>query len=127
MRRTVAAAGPLDPAAVWERYADLDRWPEWSPAIRSVDATARRIAPGVRGLVHGPPGVGVAFEVTGVDADARWWAWRVAFGPVHAVLEHEVLAAREGCVTTLTIDAPAAVALAYPEVARLALARLVRP
>lgn len=126
MRRTVAAAGPADPAQAWDRYAVIDRWPSWAPPIQRVEASAERLAPGVTGVVHGPLGVRVRFTVEQVDDLLRTWTWRVRSGPVRMTLRHEVLATADGgSATTLTVDGPAWVVLLYPEIARVALARLV--
>lgn len=127
MRRTIEVAGPAPVGEVWERYAVVSAWRTWSPPIREVDASAPRIAPGVTGLVRGPVGVLVTFRVVEVDEERRTWAWEVRSGPVAARLEHGVRVAEgdAGSVTTLTVDGAAPVALVYPEVARIALQRLV--
>lgn len=126
MKRTVAAAGPADPTEAWERYAVIARWPTWAPPILRVEASAERLAPGVTGVVHGPLGLRVSFEVETVDQLLRTWSWRVRSGPIGMKLRHEVLATADGgSATTLTVEGPAPVVLLYPEVARLALVRLV--
>ena len=67
MKLTVAASGAADPDIVWDRYVHPARWREWSPQIRSVDYPDQTIGAGGRGTVHGPCGVGVAFEILAVD------------------------------------------------------------
>jgi hypothetical protein len=37
LRRRLSVEGPRDADDVWDRYLRPDRWPEWSPQIRSVD------------------------------------------------------------------------------------------
>ena len=143
MRRSVAEVGSLDPDTAWERYAVLAAWSSWAPPIMGVTATAERLAPGISGQVHGPLGLRIPFEVLAVDEDARTWSWRVAVGPATAVLHHAVLAgpgdtgggdgpvsgagSGSGSVATLTVDGPVPVALVYPDLARVALHRLVSP
>lgn len=128
MRRGVSASGPLPPDAVWERYADLSAWKEWSPQIRWVESSGDRLAPGLTGTVHGVLGVRVRFTVLAVDGSARTWSWRVRSGPVTMLLHHAVLAGRDGGTsTTLEIEGPAPAVLAYAPVAQVALRRLVRP
>jgi hypothetical protein len=129
VERVLRVAGPLPPDQAWERYAVPARW---APHLRRVDTTAARIAPGVRGRVHGPPGVAVMFVVAEVDERARTWAWDVQlplgpFGPLRLHLRHGVEADPTGTATWLLVRGPAPAVLAYLPVARLALRRLVRP
>ena len=126
VKRSVAAVGPLGADEAWERYAVVGRWPSWAPPIRRVEASASRLEPGMTGVVHGPLGVRVTFEVETVDEPARTWTWRVRSGPIRMRLEHAVLpTASGGSATTLTVEGPGAVVLLYPEVARIALHQLV--
>lgn len=126
MRATITGTGDADPTLVWSRYEHLDLWPTWSPQIQEVIAGTRHIAPGLNGLVVGPLGVRVPFEVVTVDAEAMEWTWHVRFGPVHATLEHVVRPAPGGSATDLVIDGPAFVVVGYRPLAALALGRLVR-
>jgi len=126
MRATITARGGADPAVAWARYENLELWSTWSPQIQEVIAATPRLSPGLNGLVVGPLGVRVPFEVLAVDAEAMEWSWHVRFGPVHARLDHVVRHAPGGCTTELVVDAPAFVVVAYRPVAALALRRLVR-
>ncbi len=128
MRRTVAAAGSVVPEVAWERYAELGQWSGWARPIRRVDASAARLEVGLTGVVHGPAGLRVSFVVEAVDERARTWTWRVRSGPITLTLRHEVLATvGGGTAATLTVTGPAPIVLVYPEVARVALSRLVDP
>jgi hypothetical protein len=128
VKRDTGASGPLAPDRVWERYAVPDLWSTWSPQISRVDATTSRIAPGTTGIVHGPLGVQVPFEVLDVDEAERRWTWRVRTALVTLALVHSVIARPDGGSDTgLEISGPAPVVLAYAPVAQLALRRLVRP
>lgn len=121
------ATGPVDPDEAWSRYLLPARWPEWSPQIRGVDASADRIAPGVTGRVHGPLGVAVSFVVDSVDEVAREWAWSVDVGPVTMTLVHWVRSGPAGGTTTgLRATGPAPLVVGYVPLAQLALQRLVR-
>ena len=126
MKLTIAASGPADPDSVWDRYVHPGRWREWSPQIRSVDYPDPSIAEGGRGSVHGPCGVGVAFEILAVDIEKRCWTWRVSVAGVTLELGHDVFAQGSGSRTTLDITGPALVVVGYAPVARVALGRLVR-
>ena len=122
----MATVGPADPDQAWLRYAEIGRWPSWAPPIRHVEASAERLAAGVTGVVHGPAGLRVSFVVLAVNEAARTWSWSVRSGPLRMELEHAVLPAPGGgSVATLTVDGPIPAALVYPDLARVALHRLV--
>ncbi len=122
---SLAASGPADPDVAWRRYAELDRWPDWSPQVRGVEASGRTLVPGLSGHVLGPAGLRVAFTVESVGD--RVWTWVVHPLPGASVrLHHAVLARGTGCTTTLVLSGPAPLVLPYAPVARLALGRLVR-
>ena len=126
MRASVTETGRASPAVVWSRYENLDLWATWSPQVQEVIAATRRLAPGLTGLVVGPLGVRLPFEVMQVDAEAMRWSWHVRYGLVHATLDHSLSPAPGGgCTTELVIDAPAYAVLAYRPIAALALRRLV--
>ena len=97
---------------------------------RDVAGTApvpRRIAAGLKGVVVGPVGVQVPFEVLSVDEVAMTWTWRVRAVLAELTLEHSVAPQPgRGCRTDLTISGPAPLVLGYAPLARLALSRLVR-
>jgi hypothetical protein len=146
---TVRANGPAAPTAVWDRYVRPQRWSEWSPQIRSVDYRGEIIAAGGTGVVHGPCGVPVRFEIDEVDHDVRRWSWRVKVAGIAMSLGHSVAPAEsesesesgadrsatsattqaaggDGTTTTLVIEGPAPIVLGYAPIARIALERLVR-
>ena len=60
------------------------------------------------------------------SAAARTWSWLVRIGPVDLDLRHGVEADGTGSRTTVDIEGPAVVVLAYGPVARYALGRLVK-
>ena len=154
MRVHVGVEGRATAAVAWERYADPDAWSAWSPQIRRVETaaeqerpddheieldpaagptsstlpTARRIVAGLRGVVIGPVGVQVPFEVLEVDEEAMTWTWRVHAVLAELTLEHSVAArVGGGCRTDLAVIGPAPLVVGYAPLARLALTRLVRP
>lgn len=126
---TLRATGRAPTALAWQRYADTRLWSSWSPQIRrlELDASTHHLLPGLTGRVVGPLGVSVRFVVDQLDEQAMTWTWRVHAGPVRLRLQHAVADHPEGCVTTLTIEGPAPVAVGYSLPAQLALHRLVRP
>ena len=126
VERTVAVAGPRQPAAVWADYADLSRWSVWSPPISGVEASGERLTAGLTGSVLVVGKLRVPFTVVSCDHEQRVWEWEVSLAGRTIWLRHEVLErAGGGSVATLTVAGPTPVVLGYPELARLALRRLV--
>ena len=125
----IEATGPRPVDDAWEQYTRTAAWPEWAPQIRGVRGVTGRIAPGDRGVVHGPFPVRVPFTIVSVDPSARRWTWRVGVGPLAVVLDHGVDAARAGTTGGSTawadVHAPRLLVRAYAPLARLALRRLV--
>ena len=122
--RRIEARGPAPAEDVWDRYATLSRWPEWSPQISRVEASADQLALGVRGTVFLVGGLPLAFTVTSCRPEDRTWSWQVRLGPVTLDLDHAVYPAGSGSRTTLTLAGPALLVAAYAPLARLALRRL---
>ena len=122
--RRIEARGPAPAQEVWDRYAVLARWPDWSPQISRVEASADQVALGVRGTVYLVGGLPLAFTVTSCRPEDRTWSWQVRLGPVTLDLEHAVFAAGSGSRSTLSLAGPALVVTAYAPLAQLALRRL---
>ncbi|HZA73649.1 MAG TPA: SRPBCC family protein [Propionibacteriaceae bacterium] len=122
--RRIEARGPAPVEEVWDRYATLARWPEWSPQISRVQASADQLALGVRGTVYAVGVVPLPFTVTSCRPEARTWSWQVRLGPVTLDLDHAVYAAGSGSRSTLSLAGPALVVAAYAPLAQLALRRL---
>ena len=99
--RRIEARGPAPVEEVWDRYTTLARWPEWSPQISRVEASADRLALGVRGTVYAGGVLPLPFTVTSCRPEDRTWSWRVRLGPVTLDLDHAVYAAGSGTRTTL--------------------------
>lgn len=131
MSLRIEASGAAEPATVWERYTRPSLWATWAPQIRRVVVRDRApdepIAPGVRGVVHGPLVVRVPFEVVDVDAVAHRWTWRVGVGPAAVTMDHgvEAIAGGHGSTAWVEIHLPAPIAAGYAPIARLALRRAV--
>ncbi len=124
--RRLTAEGPAPAGVTWERYAEIARWPDWSPQIVGVEADAERIARGVTGTVHAFGGLRLRFTVTDVDPVGRRWSWLVRLGPVRMNLHHEVHAVPGGgSGTSLVLEGPAPVVTGYAPLAWVALQRLV--
>ena len=99
---------------------------EPSQPPHGTDPAPRRIMPGLRGVVIGPVGVQVPFEVLAVDEPAMTWTWRVRAAFAELTLDHSITPVGSGCRTDLTISGPVPLVVGYAPVARFALSRLVR-
>ncbi len=120
---TLRSSGTASPEVAWERYADLDLWSTWSPQVRRVEASERRLRAGLEGAVVGPLGVQVPFVVT--DVEERSWSWDVRPPGLRLTLHHLVLDHPDGSLTELVVRGPLPVVLGYVPLAQLALGRLV--
>ncbi len=120
---TVHAHGDAPPEVVWERYADLRRWPQWSPQITDVESTGPSLKHGLTGKVIGPFGIAVPFVVT--EVGIRSWSWDVQALGTQLHLDHSVMPYGGGAETALRMKGPAPVVVAYAPFAKLALQRLV--
>ena len=127
LRRALEVRGPRPADDVWDRYFRPQRWPEWSPQIRSVDCSAPTLRPGITGTVHGPGRLPVRFTVLRVDPEppVRSWSWAVSAAGVRLRLWHTVEATAAGSRTVLAIEGFAPAVLLYLPAARWALHRLV--
>jgi uncharacterized protein YndB with AHSA1/START domain len=91
-------------AAVWAVYADVERWPEWTASMSSVQRT--RTGPltvGEQVVVRQPRLPTLTYTVTGVD-DGRSFTWEAGNAASRGVGEH-VLTPRVagGCTATLRL------------------------
>jgi polyketide cyclase/dehydrase/lipid transport protein len=127
-----AVTGPRRADEVWDRYADYERWPEWSPYIQDVRVDGGELATGATGVVRAWAGTSVEFVVDDWDPGRRTWTWtvrpRMALPPVGLPmlrLGHGVRPAGSGSLAWLTLrgSAPLVYGAFVPE--RLALYRLV--
>ena len=127
LRRALEVCGPRPADDVWDRYLRPERWPEWSPQIRSVDYPAPTLRPDTTGTVHGPGGLPVRFRILRVEqaGPVRSWSWAVSAAGVRLRLWHTVEATPAGTRTVLAIEGFAPAVLLYLPAARWALHRLV--
>lgn len=123
--RRLEAIGTASPEVAWGRYLQIEAWPTWSPQISRVTASAERLGVGVTGRVYLPGGLGLPFTVTAVNAQARSWSWVVRLGLVKLTMNHEVHAHTRGSATSLVLEGPDVVLLAYVPLAWVALHKLV--
>lgn len=87
-RLVVSRQVDASPDAAWTLLTDTDRWPEWGPSVRAVDASQRVIDGSTTGKVCVPGGLWLPFEITScVD---RRWTWEVARLPATGHFVKEV-------------------------------------
>jgi hypothetical protein len=122
---TLRAHGDQFVDDVWERYVEPDRWPEWAPQIKSVSASADRLAVGVTGMVQPLIGPSIPFTVTAFDEAQRSWSWRVGWSIFAVNLDHSVSHHDVGSATNLRVRGLSFVVVPYLPLAQIALRRLV--
>jgi hypothetical protein len=124
LRLTLHAHGDAPPEVVWDRYADVPRWANWSPHIVGVECAGTTLKAGLSGEVIVAFGMHVPFEV--VEVGIRRWAWEVHPFGLRIQLDHRVLPRLDGAATELRMRGPAPAVLASAPFAKLALRKLVR-
>jgi hypothetical protein len=67
-------------AAVWALLTNVERWPEWGPAVRRAELTDGDFDAGAVGFVTTTPGVRLPFEITAFEPGVGW-TWNVAGVP----------------------------------------------
>src|SRR5438128_922782 len=60
-----------EPAAVWEVWTDVDRWPEWDVG-KEIARLDGPFQPGACGWAKQRGNLGGSFTITSVDAGRRW-------------------------------------------------------
>lgn len=115
------------PEAVWELYAQPERWSEWAPHVRSPRGLGSpEVEPGASGRIHFAGIAPVWAEVTAKRPGSSW-TWRVGLVELtHTVTPRD----GGGSVIGLEMRAPAPVELAirttYAPITKLVLKNLAR-
>lgn len=117
----VDVTGSADPADAWRRYVTRGEWAGWAPHIRGVRPDGSPVRPGQRGVVLGPLGLRLGYQVLARDDRLRRWSWRVGPGPFGVRMEHGVDAHPHGCRVWVDLHLPRPVAAGYAPLARAAL------
>src|SRR5262245_8873585 len=94
------------PAAdVWRVFSDVERWPEWTASVRSVEIVeGPGVEPGARVRIRQPRLPVLTWEVSEVDPGTSW-SW-VARSPGVVTVAHHTVTATDGGGTRVeqTID-----------------------
>jgi uncharacterized protein YndB with AHSA1/START domain len=80
-----------DPATVWDIYADVERWPDWTASVRRLAALdGAAIEVGRRFRIEQPKMPKLDWEVTEVDP-GRSWTWQQRSPGGTTIASHEVV------------------------------------
>jgi uncharacterized membrane protein len=83
----IAAPAPL----VWEVFADVERWPEWTASVRRLTALGDApLAIGNRYRIEQPRFPKLVWEVVALDPGASW-SWEQRSPGNRSVATHEVV------------------------------------
>ncbi|TDD58959.1 polyketide cyclase [Kribbella antibiotica] len=88
---------------VWAVFSDVERWPEWTPTIASVERLdAGRIHPGARTRIRQPKLPVAVWEVTVLE-EGTYFEWVSTAPGIKTTGGHRVVSTPEGTVATATI------------------------
>jgi carbon monoxide dehydrogenase subunit G len=107
--QTIEIAAPPD--AVWRVLADVERWPEWTPSMRSVKLEGGRpLSVGARAkLAVAGALISTTWEVTSLGA-GRSFIWESAQPGMRTIAGHYIERTDAGSRVRLTIDMSGALA-----------------
>jgi len=99
------------PEVVWRVTADVERWPEWTPTVTSV----QRVGSGPFGIgsvarIKQPAQPEAEWVVTQVERGRRF-AWETRRAGLHMVGIHEIAAEGTGTKNRLRVEATGSVAV----------------
>ncbi len=91
------------PQRVWAVMHDIERWPEWTWTVRSVERLdAGPLAIGSRALIRQPKLIPARWEVTELD-EGRSFTWITRSPGVRVTATHGVKASPSGSRATLSL------------------------
>jgi uncharacterized membrane protein len=88
---------------VWEVFSDVERWPEWTPTVESVERLDEgRIHVGSRTRIRQPKLREAVWEVTELK-EGEYFEWVSKAPGIKTTGGHRVVSTPEGTVATATI------------------------
>ena len=95
---TVRVAAPAED--VWTVFADVERWPTWTPSVTSARSLEGPLTLGARFEIRQPRLPRLVWQIVEFDA-GRSWVWR-AGGPGGRTFAHHVVEAQDDGTTLVT-------------------------
>jgi len=88
---------------VWAVFSDVERWPEWTPTVESVERLDEGpLRPGARTRIRQPKLPVAVWEVTKLE-EGQYFEWTSAAPGIRTTGGHRVVSTPEGTVATATI------------------------
>jgi hypothetical protein len=92
------------PSAIWEVYADVERWPDWTASIMSVvGLDGPEIEVGHRFEIRQPRFPKLVWVVTAVEPGVSWTWQQKSFGGT-TIASHELTSSRNGTTVGQRIE-----------------------
>jgi uncharacterized protein YndB with AHSA1/START domain len=89
---------------VWQVMSDTDRWPEWTPSVRSIKRLgAGPFAVGQRAVIRQPKFPPASWKITGIEP-GRSFTWVSAAPGLRVTAHHWVEPTPRGSRATLSLD-----------------------
>lgn len=91
------------PERVWQVFSDVERWPQWTPTVDSVERLdAGRIHIGAKTRIRQPKLPVAIWEVTDLK-EGEYFEWMSKAPGIKTIGGHRVISTPEGTVATATI------------------------
>jgi uncharacterized membrane protein len=92
------------PERVWTVWSDIERWPEWTPTMVSIERLDRGpFSPGSRARIRQPKMPAFVWTVTKVDDD-RGFTWTTRSPGVLVTAHHTIEPLHHGSRATMSIE-----------------------
>jgi uncharacterized membrane protein len=90
---------------VWAVIRDIERWPEWTPTVTSIQKiSSGPLAVGSRAVISQPKLLPATWEVTELEDDNRTFTWITRRPGMLLTGRHSVAITRDGSRATLSLQ-----------------------
>ena len=89
-----------DAAKVWEILHDVERWPEWTTSMTSVEVLDKPLAVGSRVKIKQPKLRPATMTVSSLDHN-KSFSWTSDSPGMHSEADHEIASSSSGSTVTL--------------------------